>query len=550
VAINIANAEIEKPAPCWQYDIKHVIENNLPYFLIKATLKNPVGTHTKIRMPSSAMGHCAIHDQNNYSCKDEYKPILDVKNCTLELSHPRGENLEIQYAIGTGHISLAPFDSPLMAVVTKNYFSSSACSLLANIVNDARYNDTAQYTINWNLPKNFSVYTTFGFGKTQSFYAPFNNFGYNILVGGEVNKNRIDRKRYLISPKNIKINKRQLLKTLRNNLTLIKQLWQEDIAEDYLVSFNKITDASNGGVTGLGIGYTNNLIYFVYDKGLNDMESKALLAHEMLHSRIGAEIKINDAAWFNEGFTDYYGYRFFLINSKDLSELEEYVKKYNKVLDYYYTSGKKFNIKKINDSDYHNFITPYFLGMMMASELDYNIKINSNNNSSLEHLMRGLHKEAKTKKPLTEQDFTKVGKQYFPAIEHWLKDRITDKSKYVPQNGEFGSCIKVVKYKRRIQDYGFDYITSLALKKIKNIKRGSLLYKGGIREDQEIIDYDYPYPVSNENHPIKLRLNTDEGPRTVEIHRQGKLIEIPQLEIDYEIYRKQPDKCLEYFKMH
>ncbi|MFO1258651.1 MAG: hypothetical protein U1E78_09640 [Gammaproteobacteria bacterium] len=90
------------------------------------------------------------------------------------------------------------------------------------------------------------------------------------------------------------------------------------------------------------------------------------------------------------------------------------------------------------------------------------------------------------------------------------------------------------------EDYGINLKESLFSGRIIGLKRNSVAYRKGLRNDQTIINYKFQ---NDDNQQLDLEILAGETVKRYSLIRLGKSITIPQYEFDHEKYKQDPMLC-------
>ncbi|MCC8483682.1 MAG: hypothetical protein LN561_03935 [Rickettsia endosymbiont of Labidopullus appendiculatus] len=548
------------PRASWHYDITYINSvnndfgteyNGVPHLRVKAIFKNAVGTYTKFYLPYHFLGGgCLIQNLGQFVIAKDYHKIFNPEKCTLEVFHPNNEDIILQYNIVTSVSSLVPHQSPFGSVITEDFFHFVGTSLfLVSSSNPNNYHEEyyaeTDVSISWYLPKLNKISNIYGFKLQQNFTTNQYQLTKNSYMGGKISITPVSKKIILSTANLNKLSNFDLKIFFKNSFPLILKLWDEELDSDYVINIIESNDYPiDDGM--FGVGGPNSLGAFVYNvkQGLKNRELTNILIHEIIHKWIVGKIDLVNETWFNEGFTDYFAHKINLLTFKDLNE---HIKWHNKVLKYYYTVLQPMQIRNRNVTNLSTFASPYFWGYLLASNINHLIKT-FDNNFTLEYVMRSLNKDTEhSTKELQLVDFLKVLEKYKPGISRFVNSALEGKIQLSAFQGELGKCVKLNYLQFKEADYGIDYLETINRMVISGVRKNSRVYNAGIRNGHKVLKVKFIQENMPEL-PLKLNILTDQGIRTIIFHRQGKLITVPQFQLDDNLYKQNPERCLEYFR--
>jgi predicted metalloprotease with PDZ domain len=147
---------------------------------------------------------------------------------------------------------------------------------------------------------------------------------------------------------------------------------------------------------------------------------------------------------------------------------------------------------KINESFWNDYTIeklPYYRGFVFALYLNSQIK-NNNSDNSLDNVLLDLFKIA-VKEEFSNSSFKKIVEKYIPnGIEKEMHEYIQLGNTINLNNTS--NILPIEKIKMGIYERGFDRNALVNKKIIKNINPISNAYKSGLRNGDNVLDWDFP----------------------------------------------------------
>lgn len=315
--------------------------------------------------------------------------------------------------------------------------------------------------------------------------------------------------------------------------------WTHRLYDYYLKFFNAGNSAytiflrSNPINAGGGVEVGSSFVG-TFDEHTNVEDFKLTLAHEMVHTFVGAldggDPLTNE--WFAEGLAVYYERELPL--RAGLIDTVGYLKDLNSTVARYYTNilntTPNSQIAARFWADTRVRVLPYDRGALYFAQLNSEIALASGGRRSLDDLLMAFLNRRKQGKPLTEEAWVSTvveyagehGKQQF---EEMMRGEIIQL-----KSAAFGPCFRRVEAPMRRYELGF---TSDVLIEPRRIVRGlvpnSEAAKAGLRDGDEILK---PVPQDgiqgNQRATLTLRISREGQTMDVTYLPRGETIDVPQ----------------------
>lgn len=333
-----------------------------------------------------------------------------------------------------------------------------------------------------------------------------------------------------------------------------RDFWNDYRFPHYLVSLIPIgTICDSRGGTGLNHSFSA----FMGSDCLLDDELIFLIAHENFHTWNKPSIfKLMNSQnekhyyWFSEGFTNYYANLFDL--RIGLINLEDYIKKYNKMLvDYYSSPALSSTVTIVQNNFWNNHdvqLIPYQQGEILAHNWNAKIKQATLNKKSLDDLMKALINPIEpSESQLTVQKIDAISKKF--SIDGIINDinHVNHGDLIIPDKKSLGPCVYQINKMMAPYKFGVDVDTSKRTGVITSVKLTSKAFHAGLRDGQKLIS------IRNNSDDInQMIVVTIKEKGVIKVIRYlpyvGNLKSIPQFELNKEMWKMQPDKCIAWFK--
>lgn len=261
--------------------------------------------------------------------------------------------------------------------------------------------------IEWmDFPANFVIHNTFGSSQKKQLLKVklWSQFYHSLFVGGDYRIYPFEHHRQpiflAVRGEWQTYDDQTLLEKLKRTVVAQREFWKDDNFEYYTVIITPTVtqqDSSFKGQSTTGSGVHNGFMIQSSNNPFNRWGViDYILNHEMMHDWIGGKITMKSEElnyWFSEGFTDYYTYKNRL-HSGDMN-FEQWLRDFNKdVIEAHYKNPQRnqpnYTVKDNFWKDRNFEKIPYRRGAIFAFWLDQKIIKKSNNQQSLDDLMREL----------------------------------------------------------------------------------------------------------------------------------------------------------------
>ena len=259
------------------------------------------------------------------------------------------------------------------------------------------------------------------------------------------------------------------------------------------------------------------------------------LAHEYWHTWMGGEFysaySYKYMAWLFEGVTDYYAHKTnYLAKTLDA---QSWVDKYNRILTKQYLSSvrNKSNQDIIDyfDEDMRYSDLPYTRGKIIAFELDNRIQKLSNNQYSLDDVLKNLFSDKKNH-AITLKNFEDSLRLFYPDARNFVKLYVKNGEDLPLSPTIFGQEAKLNLVKIKPENYGLDLKSTFINKIVSGVSEKSTAYQKGLRNGQKVISYQVNY--DDINKPILLKIVSNHHTEShFLLERDGLDVLVPQYQI-------------------
>ncbi len=288
-----------------------------------------------------------------------------------------------------------------LPVIRKNYFHFFGDTFF--IIPKWDWSNVYDYKISWNhFPSGWNLANSFGINQTyQAFNSALWKFRNAVFAGGDFkiyNRATQAGQLYIAARGNWTFSVDQLCDVTKTIISTENNFWN-DSSNPFEVVIVLPFDSPDSPIAE---DRTNALALYLSPRSQIDFDLKKTIAHEYFHNWIGDAIQFADPPqlvyWFKEGVCEYYA-RLLLLRAR-LINLEEYVSRYNEMLNDYYTSSVRF---ETNEKATKEFWTDLELnkltlqrGDILLNNLNAAIMKNSNGVKSLDDFIRDLYKRCRT----------------------------------------------------------------------------------------------------------------------------------------------------------
>jgi len=489
------------------YDVRYQVtlttDNSIPSLKVKTVFKADPDGHTYLFFQDKAWGENSL-----YNCLSKLKLVnahgkitKNADSNRIEIKHSKKlKYLEFEYILTQDTKLPLDADKTYRPVIQKEYFSVFSHNLFMLPEHLDKKNDNLIHIkIDWeDFPKNYTIHNSFGSNqKTQKLDINRDEFHSGIFIGGdykiypiEIQKNKV----YLATRGDwVSLNDIRIVELLKKTISVQRNFWKDHSQKYFTVTMQPFP--MENGSSFLGTGLTNSFATAISNNSYTHIQQLAhIFNHELLHNWIGHTIKKaneEEQYWFSEGFTDYYTIK--NIASNNILELDEafFIEEFNTIVKNLFGSpvreapNSEINYENFwSDRDYEKL--PYRRGALFAFYLDYRIRRKTNNELSLDHLMREFLKDAVEKKQ-------KINHPYFiKKVNHFLQEDISSFFEKHIENGVLMDLEAIYK------EFDFEFTSIAAVfyrgytldssnGLISDVDRNSNAFKAGMRDGDKAI---------------------------------------------------------------
>lgn len=320
--------------------------------------------------------------------------------------------------------------------------------------------------------------------------------------------------------------------TLAKIRTVETQFWG-DPAEPYLVTLLQL-EAPAGSTSSGGTGRSAAFASFA-TPNVSTPRLVRMFAHEMLHTwipnRIGVmpdqeSSGVSEATeyWISEGFDDYYTLR--ILGRGDLWSPTEIVGAINSVLHQYAASPMRTasNARIASEfwSNYDVQQLPYYRGMLFATIVDYRLRKGSGGATSLDDVMRLMHKRfTAMPKPIREL-FVSALAEFGVDIQGDLRTYIDDGAPIILPADTFVPCGTISTEVQPRFDTGFNLAaTGQNGGTVVGVNPELAAYRAGLRDGMRIVARESG-EVGNPLREMALRVDDQGSERVIRYLPQAR----------------------------
>jgi predicted metalloprotease with PDZ domain len=539
-----------------KYTIQHISAAKKPILKVTATFNLPT-QNSKIYFPNTWISNINyFKDIKDIKILSKGTSIFDTEDPYVKLlKHSSPAPIIIEYTILPHDMNAD--QHPYYNIIEDNFFHFFGYGVFC--YPDIQTDKNIPITIKW---------------KTNEKHNLINSFGQNTREQElNVSIDRLNRSSYwggLYGLKKVKIHNTEfhivytksteaLSHTIAN---LAKKIfnYQREFWKDYDYPFYFIGLIKDYNLQSMysGTSVENAIILYIDNTSPISMDQMAIfIAHENWHNWLGgAKLKQPDhyesTLWLHEGFTDYYA-GITALRSGAIT-LEQYIKYYNDTLQEHFLSSYNEVSNEDIETNFHNSYqiskVPYTRGHILAQELNYRLKKDSNNKVSLDSVMLGFYKDYQKSKDYTLDldSFLKGISKYINLNKEYLLGYIRDGKLLYPSNDSLGNCFKISTEQVTKQEYPIDVDSSIKRKTITGLIKDSYLSKKGILEGASVLEYHIDDYMSKGAGIIDLQILQDDKARWYRIVPVNRSISIPQYHFREAATRDNYSNCLQYFK--
>ena len=512
------------------YIFEHTVtaETNVLHVMLKFQ-GNSEGSE-EIEIPTHWAGE-TLHGMTNLRALSSGTVLGDSVEDRKTLHYPPNQQVILSYDLVKDWTG--PFKHPLQfhAVLMPEYIEING----ENAFVYPKMDREAPVTVNFDwqkIPAAWALATSFGTGagpddRCQSYSGLLNNMQQALFTAGvfRIHHFQIGNRPAVLAIRGQWIfTDEQAMGDIQKAVGIVRDFWHDDNFPYFLVTvkaYDQDHDNSDGSA------FTN--AFWMYMSRLDPLSFQLpTLVHETFHAwnprRMGLIPPNGERSieWFREGFTTYYEY--LLLYRAGLMPLPDYVENVNRDLRDYPTSS-----------------SAYVRGRVMALWLDWQIRKNSNNKSSLDNIMFEMVREAD--KPLTVgRIFQTAGRYITPTAGEQFQQAV-EQHAFPQMNGaSFGPCVRLTMDDLPTFDLGFDLAASRKSNTVTGVDPDGPAFKAGLRDGQQLNGRISIYNGRTDKTAI-ITIQTDAGRQAIEYYPRGKTIPIPQFHLDEKAYAAGEAAC-------
>lgn len=374
--------------------------------------------------------------------------------------------------------------------------------------------------------------SSFGLEKEQNLNISINTLRDAVFAGGTYEQDILHSDNTHILSYGLNENLKTYIIDLLNKIIPVhKTFWKESKDKNNIVFIHTnnfaLTTMSGTRTTGAFSVLLNDTSPF-----LNE-DLPIFLSHEHWHTWMGGKYysahSYKDMAWLFEGVTDYYAHK--TAYQAGILDKQSWKNKYNRILSKHYLSSVKNktnqDIIKFFDEDPKYAPLPYTRGKIIALELDAKIQELSENQYSLDDVIKDVFSDNKNH-AITMKNFEDSLKIFYPDAKNFVKLYIKNGKDLTLSSSIFEnqSILQFVKIKP--EDYGLDIKSTFINKVVAGLSKESDAYKKGLRDGQKVMSYDVNYRDINKPILLKVLSHNKNLEETFLLERCGKAVLVPQ----------------------
>jgi predicted metalloprotease with PDZ domain len=492
VIIGIITENTDKEVPKGKYhELNYYLslaeDNKSDFLTVEFEIRGKLSDNLVINLPHQWANAYYADQIKNIKIWPQYEFELnkDENQLIIKIPEPIGK-IKLEYNV---HQKKGNPSNVHQAIIRKDLIHAPGYGILA-VPDDLKDSDEFKSKINWCMIPNSWKFVSSNNAKRLTFIPNMKaqDLLHSLYVAGDIRWHQVGSKEnpvFILLYGEFDMTDQEIISDIQKTIQSQREFFVDFNVPHYAVSIIEGDDPCSMGGTGLRNSFTAFL-----PKGMKPIEYHNLLAHELLHNWIGGKIRNNEDEqlnyWWSEGFTEYYS-RLISARSGGIS-FEEFITEINDFLRKYQFSPvisepnsrikddfwKNHNIEKL----------PYYRGFAFAIYLNDMIK-KSNPDLSLDLILHELLKHS-DKKKFSIDLFKEIVNQHVNidlAISQFI-----EKGNVIPLNNLDLPIEKTLvgKYHR-----GFDYEAFVVDKIIKDMDEKSNAYKAGIRNNQDVLEYDF-----------------------------------------------------------
>ncbi|MBW1296584.1 M1 family aminopeptidase [Aquimarina litoralis] len=525
------------------YTISPFQVDSIPSIKVLMEFEADKGRTTKLRFQDEAWGekdlHNSIHHMNLVNIKGTVTKNRDSN--WIEINHTKGiDKIQFEYVLKQDVEGDLAAQNRYRPMINNNYFhifSHNMFMLPDHIVleKDSKFD----VVMNWNdFPEDYMIHNSFGSNEKHQDIIDVNEeeFHSAIFVGGDFRThiNTINNNELIFATRGdwIPFDEVAVSDLLHKTVKAQRNFWKDHSQKYFTVTM--IPFPLNQGSSFGGTGLTNSFATSVSNNNQTSIKQLSyLFNHELMHNWIGHKIKNENEEeeyWFSEGFTDYYTQKNIAKNKILEADEGDFINEMNITIKNLYASP----VATVPNSEitYDNFWSdrnyeklPYYRGSVLAFLLDLKIKKESNNQYSLDDVMRDLLEQSKNKEvKLNSKIFIHTVNKYLPqTIDVFFHDHI-EKGKLFDLISIFNDFGLIYTPKAKVFEQGFSYDQKTNI--VTNVIENSAAYKAGLRTNDILKSWSIYYGNIEKEVALKVDRNGSESQISF---LPVKEIELPQL---------------------
>jgi len=498
-----------------------------------------------------------------------YKNITDIQviGATIEktntpalltLYHAPSSKIILSYNVRQSWDGpLSNFDNFLAPIFQKNYFQFIGNGILIYPQSYKNESSNLKWVFDWNVPNGWKVANSYGTNNLhQEFFASFNDVINSLFLSGKFTLSQthiVGGDVWSAIRGKWPFQEEVFNKIVANIINNEREFWNDNDSPHYLISLIPIKTNKTGMV---GTGLTNGFATALKSNYFPNYPMWSVISHEAFHQWNSPDIfDVTDKGnqvyyyWFTEGFTDYYAD---LLNLRiGLILLPDYIKEYNEMLVNYFSSpAKASTIEEVKENFWGNFAVeklPYQQGKILAHNWNAFIKNKTNNQQSLDNLMRDIVLFSKEHSKLNLEKMNDIASKY-------RKENLIDDIHHIyfgdpvnPDEHSLGPCVYQITKMLAPYNPGFDVYTSKEKHVITSVDLNGKAFSAGLRDKQILISIEeHPDDISKK---IRITVKEEQAIKIITYYPyQEKLLPIKQFVLDKSKWETNPDECLAWFK--
>ncbi len=478
------------------------------------------------------------------------KPVREAPN-RWTLEHAPRARIECSYSflLNSNRVSADPSDFVRPLIESHRVHLSGSLALLRpGHLGDW---DPLTVAVDWKgfEAAGWTTVSSFGIGDVQFTASPA-ELGGTVWVAGEklrLHHREIREQRLVVAIEGDRwpFEDEEFVELARAIVDEQRAFFADDSLPWFLVSLTPVGLPAWNRSTRSGMGLTQSFAVFVKDgmslgeEGRPGRGIDHLLAHEMFHHWNGLlilrEEPVEYAAWFSEGFTDFYARR--LLWRAGRVDLETYAKILNATIREHALSPAKTRSNQFlgehlwEDESTHRMA--YLRGDLVASLIDHELRQSSSGERSLDDLMRALATEARSEgsRVSTPGLLARIESLTSPAICERLRAILLDGAPLELPLDLFEPCLSGERGAVFTVDPGFDTHAIRDTGLVSGVRPDSHAFEAGLRDGQRCTSFQFSEGTGEPF--VTVRILEDDAERELRFSVRGEEVPVP-------IYRPKP----------